>query len=63
MNALLRKLDRMLTAMVYAEAGDLDRVKEMLGKGEEMDKSGNGQLALFPASSPKQASVKERLAV
>lgn len=30
-----RKLDRMLTAMAYADAGDLDAVKEML----EQDKA------------------------
>jgi len=30
MKSFIRKLDRLLTTMAYAEAGDLDTVKEML---------------------------------
>ncbi|MGE5028117.1 MAG: hypothetical protein ACM3JK_06555 [Betaproteobacteria bacterium] len=37
MNRLIDKLARMFTAMAYAEAGDLDAVKQMLR--EESDKT------------------------
>lgn len=63
MKAWWRKLDRILSAMAFAEAGDLDRVKEMLETDKETSKSGDSQQMLFPVSPPKQASAKQRLAV
>jgi len=63
MKALWKKLDRMLSAMAFAEAGDLDRVKEMLEQDNEMSKSGDAHLVSFPASTPEQPSAKQHLAV
>lgn len=53
MNRLMDKLKRMLTAIAYAEAGDLDSVKQMLR--EESDKQKSEQDA--GKHSPEQPAL------
>jgi hypothetical protein len=47
LKSFFRKLDRMLTAISYAEAGDLDAVKEMLRQDRP---SANGYCAVVPGA-------------
>lgn len=39
MKVFFQKLDRMFTAIAYAEAGDLDAVKEILEQGRKKSRN------------------------
>lgn len=52
MTPLFQKLDRLLTAIAYAEAGNLDAVKEILDQGET---EAGEQRAVASLSTPPDA--------